>query len=506
MKAKDRLIHRIVVAGGGSAGWMTAATLANTLRGSAEITLVESDEIGIVGVGEATIPPIRNFNQQLGIDEADFLRATQGTFKLGIEFVDWARLNHRYFHPFGHFGAEFDNVPLYHYWLKERATGNATPFEDYSMAYAAAQRGRFAHPITDRRRIQSTYDYAYHLDASLYARFLRQYAEARGVVRKEGRIVDVRLTAETGFIAGLTMDDGATIDGDFFIDCTGFRALLIEGALKVGYEDWTGWLPCDRAVAVPCAHENPDRLDPFTRSTARPAGWQWRIPLQHRVGNGFVYCSNLISDDEAHATLLASLEGEALGEPRLVRFGAGHRREFWKKNCVAIGLAAGFMEPLESTAIHLIHSAITRMMALFPDKSFNTLAIDEYNRATCVEYERIRDFLIFHYYKNAREDSDLWRQCAAMPLPEELQYKIDQFAQNGRLIVKMLELFQNPSWLAIFLGQELIPVQYDPLVDMRAHIDGAARLAGLRSVINETADSFPTHRNFINSHCAAPSP
>ena len=505
MKEEDRLIRRIVVAGGGSAGWMTAATLANTLRGSAEITLVESDEIGIVGVGEATIPPIRNFNRQLGIEEADFLRATQGTFKLGIEFVDWTRLNHRYFHPFGHFGAEFDNVPLYHYWLKQRAAGDATPFEDYSMAWAAARRGRFAHPMTDRRRIQSTYDYAYHLDASLYARFLRQYAEARGVVRKEGRIVDVRLAAETGFIAGLTFEDGATIDGDFFIDCTGFRALLIEGALKAGHEDWTHWLPCDRAVAVPCAHEDPDRLDPYTISTARPAGWQWRIPLQHRVGNGFVYCSNHISDDEAHATLLSSLEGEPLGEPRLVRFKAGRRREYWKKNCVAIGLAAGFMEPLESTAIHLIHSGITRMMALFPDNSFNKLAIDEYNRATAVEYERIRDFLIFHYYKNERGDSDLWRQCAAMPLPEELQYKIDQFAQNGRLVVKMLELFQNPSWLAIFLGQELIPAQYDPLADMRTHVDGAARLSELRRVINETADSLPTHRNFIDSHCAAPS-
>jgi tryptophan halogenase len=501
--SSDKRIRRIVVAGGGSAGWMTAAALVNALRGGARIDLVESEEIGIVGVGEATIPPIKIFNQSLGIDENAFLAATQGTMKLGIEFVDWTRLGHRYFHPFGQFGADFDVVPLHHYWVKLKNQGDTTPFEEYSMAWAAAKRARFDRPGEDRRRIQSTFDYAYHFDASLYARYLRAYGEARGVVRHEGRINEIVRRGEDGFLTALKLDDGRLIEGDLFIDCTGFRGLLIEGALQSGYDDWTHWLPCDRAVAMPCEHQDPGRLDPHTRSTARKAGWQWRIPLQHRVGNGHVYCSAYISDDEAAATLRGNLEGPPLGEPRFLRFTTGRRKKFWKKNCVAIGLAAGFLEPLESTAIHLIQAGVTRLLALFPDRDFAPIVAEEYNRATALEYERVRDFIILHYHANHRDDAPLWRRCAEMSIPQPLQYKIDHFRSFGRPVVTGFELFQNPSWLAVMIGQEIIPERCDPLVDLRAREDASRLMAGLLRVSAEAAEAMPTHRAFLEKNCPA---
>jgi len=503
MDTDNSRIRRIVIAGGGSAGWMTAAALANALQGGAQISLVESDEIGIVGVGEATIPPIKIFNQSLGLDENAFLRATQGTMKLGIEFVDWTRSGHRYFHPFGQFGVDFDVIPLHHYWLRLRQLGDATPLEEYSMAWAAAKRARFDQPATDRRRVQSTFDYAYHFDASLYAKYLRDYAEVRGVERIEGKIGEVTRRGEDGFLAALKLNDGRVVDGDLFVDCTGFRGLLIEEALKVGYDDWTNWLPCDRAVAIPSAHRSPDRLDPYTRSTAREAGWQWRIPLQHRVGNGFVYCSQNISDDEAAATLAGSLEGEALGAPRLFRFTAGKRKEFWKGNCVAIGLAAGFLEPLESTAIHLIQAGVTRLLALFPDRHFHPIVRQEYNRATTLEYERVRDFIILHYHANHRDDAPLWRHCASMPIPDTLKYKLDHFRSYARPVVTGFELFQNPSWLAVMLGQEVMPERYDPLVDMREKVDARRLMAGLLRVTSEAAEAMPTHAQYLSRHCAA---
>jgi len=498
----DRRIRRIVIVGGGTAGWMTAAALANAMRGNCRIDLVESDEIGTVGVGEATIPPIKYFNQSLGIDENAFVAATGGSFKLGIEFVDWTRVGQRYFHPFGSFGAEFDSVPLYQHWLHARSLGEESSLTDHSMAWTAARRGRFERPVADRRRVQSTFDYAYHFDAGLYARFLREYAETRAVRRTEGKVVDVDLHPESGFIERLTLDTGATLDGDLFIDCSGFRGLLIEQTLHAGYDNWQHWLPCDRAVAVGCEIGG-EGLIPYTRATAHAAGWQWRIPLQHRIGNGHVYCSQYISDDEATATLLAHLDGEALGEPRPLRFVTGRRRASWYRNCVAIGLSAGFMEPLESTSIHLIQTAISRLLALFPDRDFDPLVVAEYNRISALEYERIRDFLILHYHAVQRSDAPLWRQTARMAIPDSLQRKLDHFRGHGRLLIEERELFQNPNWLAVLIGQEQWPARTDPLAAMRREIDAPGKLAGLRRVIAEAAEAMPGHADYIRRHCPA---
>jgi tryptophan halogenase len=502
LTGQARNIRRVAIVGGGSAGWMTAAALTNALGGGGKIDLIESEEIGIVGVGEATIPPIKLFNQTLGVDENDFLKNTQGTFKLGIQFVDWARLGHSYFHPFGTFGADFDRVPLHQYWLRERARGDQTPLDDYSMAWAAARRGRFAPPLQDRRLIQSTFDHAYHFDAALYGRYLRGYSERLGVTRHEGRVVDVRLRAEDGFIESVRLQDGREIEADLFIDCSGFRGLLIEEALHTGYEDWTHWLPCDRAVAVPCAHGG--EFTPYTRSTAREAGWQWRIPLQHRIGNGYVYSSAHTSDETAAGTLMANLDGEPLAEPRPLRFTTGRRKLAWNRNCIAIGLAAGFMEPLESTSLHLVQTAVTRLLALFPDRDFDPLVAQEYNRITQEEWERIRDFLILHYRATARDDSPLWRYCGAMSIPDTLRYRIEQFRAYGRLVSEGYELFQNASWLAVHIGQHVEPRRYDPLVDERTAVDAPARLAGIRRVAAEAAEAMPTHRAYVDRFCKAP--
>ncbi len=497
-------LKSIVIVGGGSAGWMTAAALAHAVGQTCAITLIESEAIGTVGVGEATIPPIRHFNRRLGIDEATFVRETQGSFKLGIQFVDWGRLGHSYFHPFGQYGAEFDQVPFYHHWMRESLEGRVDgPIDDFSMCWAMAKAGKFTHPSPDRRLIQSTFDYAYHFDAGLYAAFLRRFAEARGVVRKEGRVVDVALRAADGFIDSVTLENGETVAGEFFIDCSGFRGLLIEEALEAGYDNWQHWLPCDRAVAVPCER---GEFTPYTRSTAKPAGWQWRIPLQHRTGNGYVHCSQFISEDEASATLLASLDGQPLADPRPLRFVTGKRREFWKKNCVAIGLSAGFMEPLESTSLHLIQYGILRLIALLPDSAMSPLLAREYNAQTAVEYERIRDFLILHYKASARDDSELWRYCAAMPIPDSLQYKIDHFREYGLLVADGHELFANPSWIAVYLGQGIVPQRAPALAAMRAGVPVAERLAQVRAAMDEAVAAMPSHGEFIARHCAAPMP
>ncbi len=494
-------LRKIVIVGGGSAGWMAAAAIINATRGVCEVVLVESEDIPTVGVGEATIPYIKRFNHALGIDEATFIRETQGSFKLGIEFVNWTNDDHRYFHPFGIFGADFDTVPLYQYWLKARAEGSQDKLQDYSMCWGMAQRGRFDRPSQNPRQIQATFDYAYHFDAGLYARFLRRFSEGKGVTRIEGKVTDVSLRSEDGFIESITLEDGQTIDGDFFIDCTGFRGLLIEDAMKTGYEDWTHWLPCNRAVAAPC-EQGAEGFSPYTRSTARTAGWQWRIPLQHRIGNGHVYCSEYISDDDAAKTLVDNLEGEMLADPRFLRFVTGRRKKFWNKNCVAIGLSAGFMEPLESTSLHLIHIGIMRFLALFPERDGSPLSEQEYNRLTHEEYEWIRDFLILHYHANAREDGELWRYCREMSIPDSLRYKIDQWQKNGRLVASGIELFTNPSWLAVFLGQDVVPERYDRLADMRG-VDSPRYMAGIRRAIDEASGAMPSHRDFVNAHCKA---
>ncbi|MFM1885651.1 MAG: hypothetical protein RL026_808 [Pseudomonadota bacterium] len=500
MDMQDRQIREVVVVGGGSAGWMTAAALVNAMPQGCHITLVESEEIGTVGVGEATIPPIRTFNQMLGIDETEFVRRTQGSFKLGIQFIDWAREGVRYFHPFGTYGRHFDTVHVHHYWLQARALGEASALDDYCMAWNAAAAGRFAPPVADGRNVLSTYDYAYHFDAGLYARFLRGYSEARGVRRVEGKIASVQLDPQTGFVASVSLQDGRQVPGELFIDCSGFRGLLIEGALQTGYDDWTHWLPCDRAMAVPC--ERAGDFTPYTRSTARAAGWQWRIPLQHRTGNGYVYSSGFCSDEDATRTLLAHLDGRALAEPRALRFVTGRRRQFWNRNVVAIGLSSGFLEPLESTSIHLIQAGIAKLLALFPDRSWDPAVRDEYNRIAAAEMERIRDFLILHYHLNQRQEGELWHYTAHMAVPDTLQEKIHHFREFGRLVQRENDLFGQASWLAVHVGQGNLPRRPDPLIHYRK-VDGREWLGKLKAAMAAAAQQLPTHQQFIDRHCKA---
>ncbi len=494
-------IRTIVIAGGGTAGWMAAAALSRLQNnGVTRVVLVESEEIGIVGVGEATIPPIKTFNAMLGIDEDEFLAATQGSFKLGIEFAGWERDGASYIHPFGAFGSDIEGIKFHQIWLKLRAEGIPIPLSDMSLCIAAAKHNRFDRPNGDPRSVLSLIDYAFHFDANLYAKFLRKYAEARGVVRHEGKIARVEQHPQTGFIEALTLESGSHIDGDLFIDCTGFRALLIEGALQSGYDDWSHWLPCNRAMAVPCARTEP--LLPYTRSTAQPAGWQWRIPLQHRTGNGYVYCSEFVSDDEATRTLLAHLDGEALADPRPLRFTTGIRKQPWVKNCVALGLASGFMEPLESTSIHLVQIGISKLLALFPDRSFAAHERAEYNRLTALQWAQIRDFLILHYKQTARDGSAFWRHCHSMPVPETLTRKMDLFKRTGRLFRYDDELFTDASWTAVMVGQGVMPDQYDPLADTVD--DGQVRdmVGRMADTFRRAARAMPTHAEFIARHCA----
>jgi tryptophan halogenase len=494
-------VRNVVIVGGGTAGWMTAAVLARAFERRLDITLIESDEIGIVGVGEATIPMIRLINEFLKIDENEFLRASQGTFKLGIEFNDWGRIGDSYIHAFGDVGMQLGLVPFHHYWLRARKEGKSRSIWDYSLNYQVAIANRFG-PL---ERVGETrlggVKHAYHFDASLYARFLRAYSEQRGVTRKEGKIVDVAQDGDSGFISSVRLQSGEVLAGELFIDCSGFRGLLIEGALKAGYDDWTRWLPCDRALAVPCEHG--DAIRPYTQSTARKAGWQWRIPLQHRVGNGHVYCSAHMSDDEAAAILLRNLEGRPLADPRPIRFVTGARQKMWVKNCVALGLASGFMEPLESTSIHLIQSGVSRLVSMFPNRGFDAGLIAEYNRQSRFEFERIRDFIILHYHANERDDSEFWKSCAAMSIPDELQAKIDLFRGTGRIYREHEELFTEIGWQQVFLGQRITPEHYHPLADALSGEQLDQFLGDLKAVIAQAASSLPRHEDYIARHCAA---
>ncbi len=496
------LVRNIVVVGGGTAGWMTAAALSKLLGGAFNICVIESDEIGTIGVGEATIPHISEFNRALGIDEDEFLRATQGTFKLGIEFVNWGAIGDRYIHGFGSVGQPTDALPLHHFWLRMAKLGRASPLEAYSINTAAPRHAKFmrAHkgmagsPLGD-------IVHAFHFDASLYARFLRTFAEKLSVKRTEGKIKRVIQSEPDGFIDAVIMENGERVGGDFFIDCSGMRGLLIEETLKSGYEDWSHWLPCDRAVAVPCESSGP--LLPMTRSTAHTAGWQWRIPLQHRTGNGHIYCSNFMSQDEATTILLKNLDGVPLADPRPLKFVTGRRKQFWNRNCVAVGLSSGFLEPLESTSIHLIHTAISRIINFFPRAGFDAADIAEYNAMTNWEYERIRDFLVLHYKVTAREDSDFWRYCRNMSIPESLQRKIDLFSSNGRIYRDGEELFAVPSWLQVMIGQGISPRGYHPLADLRPEDEVAAFLGNVEHVIAKCVNAMPTQTEFIAKQCQA---
>lgn len=498
----ENKIKNVVIVGGGTSGWMAAAALSELLPVGYNYRLVESDQISTIGVGEATIPSIRNFNMHLGIDENDFIRATQGTFKLGIEFVNWGKQGDNYFHGFGSVGRDQPTANFFHYWLKLNQLGTVGGLDPYSINTVASQLGKFSIGRPDLPNSPlSDLSYAYHFDAGLYAKFLRAYSEKRGVKRTEGRIVDTLLRDADGFIDAIVMESGEKIQGDFFIDCSGMVGLLIEKALHTGYEDWSHWLPCDHAIAVPC--ESSKDMRALTRSTAHAAGWQWRIPLQHRTGNGHVFSSKYMSTDEAQAILMSNLDGKPLAEPRQIKFTTGRRKKAWNKNCVAIGLSGGFMEPLESTSIHLVKTGLMRLLSFFPDKGFEQVDIDTYNRLCEKEYAQIRDFLILHYKVNARDDSAFWRYCQQMEVPESLQEKIDLFASHGRILRENEELFPEDSWLQVMHGQGIRPRAYNPVVDQRSKDDIAGFLQNTQMVIRKCVDAMPTHVDYIKANCMA---
>ena len=498
-------VRRIVVVGGGTAGWMSAAALSRLIGPAASVQLVESDEIGIIGVGEATIPHIRVFNEALGIDENEFLRATQGTFKLGIEFVNWARQGDRYVHGFGKIGHEYAGVPFHHYWLRLHAEGLAPTLGPYSINTAAPAQAKFMRPRPDMAGSPlADIAYAFHFDASLYARFLRGFAERHGAQRIEGRIVRVEQREADGFISAVVLQSGERVEGDFFIDCSGLRGLLIEQTLKAGFEDWSHWLPCDSAIAVPSAPTAP--LLPITRSTAHGAGWQWRIPLQHRVGNGHVFSSRFMDDAEATRLLLQHLDGEPLASPRTVRFVPGRRKTFWDRNCVAVGLSSGFLEPLESTSIHLIQTAITRLVSFFPHAGFDRADIDEYNEQMRFEYERIRDFIILHYHATERTDTAFWNYTRTMPIPDTLRRKIELFRSNGRIVREGQELFVELSWLQVLVGQRILPRGRHPFADLPPRAEVQELLANIEQVVGKCVGVMPTAADFIAANCKAPAP
>ncbi|RHW19051.1 tryptophan 7-halogenase [Sphingomonas gilva] len=502
-RVSERESPTIVIAGGGTAGWMAAAAFARFLAPRWRIRLVESEAIGTVGVGEATIPPIRAFNAGLGIDEAEFVRETQGSFKLGIEFAGWNGPDSRYIHAFGGIGRPLGLIGFLPYWLRHRAEGGTRGLWDFAPGAVAAYQNRFGHPQQRAGGPPSGIAWAYHFDASLYAAYLRRYAEARGVERHEGRILDVARDGESGDISALILDGERMIEGDLFVDCTGFAALLAGKALGTPYRDWTHWLPCDRALAAPCARTDP--LTPYTRATARAAGWQWRIPLQHRTGNGLVYSSAHIADDAAADMLLANLDGEALGDPRPLRFTTGRREQAWTRNCVSLGLAGGFLEPLESTSIHLVQIGIAELLKFLPGRAIAEADRAAYNRRIAFETDRIRDFIVLHYHANGRE-GDFWRDCRAMAIPDTLAEKIALFRANGRIVRVDEELFTEVGWMQVMLGQGMEPLGYHPLADALTADQLAEFIALAAADAGRQAAALPLHQDFIAARCAAPSP
>ncbi|HYD25169.1 MAG TPA: tryptophan halogenase family protein [Croceibacterium sp.] len=498
---------RVVVLGGGTAGWMSAAALAKLLPGVAEVELVESEDIGIVGVGEATLPHIRGFVERLGIDEASFMKATHATFKLGIDFRDFGHVGERYVHPFGSFGEEVAGVQFHHYWLELERQGLAEPIGHYSLAVAAALANRFR-PPTDDTALSSTYGYAYQFDATLFGPFMREHGLTLGVTRTEGRVVEVRRDPESGDVTALVLADGRIVAGDLFIDCSGFRSLLLGDALGEPWEDWQHWLPCDRAAAMPCTHVSQE-IDPFTRATAMPGGWRWRIPLQHRIGNGYVFSSQFLSEDEACAAIRGAAEGEVLADPRVLRFRAGRRRQSWNRNVLAVGLASGFLEPLESTSIYLAQMAITYLIELFPlGGAIDPRDRDEFNRLVDMEYDRVRDFLILHFHATRRDDSEFWNHVRTMQVPDTLADKLELWRETGRIEKYSDGLFYDASWIAVYIGQGFLPRRHDARAALPDPRQVRRALDRLEEEIRREVAAMPGHRDYLvaESERLAPAP
>jgi len=484
--------RKVIIAGGGTAGWMTAAAMGKVLRDVVDVTLVESETLGTVGVGEATIPTLVTYNRLLRIDEAEFMKAVRGTFKLGIAFENWTDIGHRYIHSFGVTGKDHWTAGFQHFWRRGREMGVAKDFGEYCLELVAAERERFAH-LPDLGL-----NYAFHIDSAAYAAFLRKIAEAHGVKRKEGIIKDVQLT-DDGDLKSLEIDDGSRLDGDFFVDCTGFRALLIGEALGVGYDDWTHWLPCDRAIAVQT--QSVRAPVPYTRSIAHGAGWRWQIPLQHRTGNGIVFSSRHLSEEEGKDLLLSSIDGDVLTEPRVIRFRTGARRAQWRRNCVAVGLSSGFIEPLESTSIHLIQRSVMRMMQMFPPGGVKQADIDEFNAQTFYELEHIRDFIILHYHLTNRTDTAFWRSCRNMDIPDTLKHRLALFGQTGRVFRANDQLFAENSWTQVMLGQGLTPKAHHPVADVMSADEIASFLGHIDDNVQRTVAGLPSHETYLNTYC-----
>ena len=498
----NKAIKNIVIVGGGTAGWMTAAALSKVFGDKfCEIRLIESDAIGTVSVGEATIPHIAKFNAILGIDENDFVKKTKATYKLGIEFINWTKERSSYFHPFGSHGKNIEQIQFHHYWLKLNQMKQVPPLDEFSLEAVTAKQGKFMSPVGMANPSSTPLTYAYHFDATLYAQYLRDYSVERGVTRTEGKVEKVLINKENGHISSLLLASGEVIEGDLFIDCTGFKGLLIKDTLKTEFEDWSDFLPCDTAVAMPCLLKDENKLDPYTKSTSQKAGWTWRIPLQHRVGNGYVYPSKYVSDEEALKTLCEQMEGEPVGKPNFLRWTTGIRKKSWNKNCVAIGLSAGFLEPLESTGLHLIQSAILKFIEFFPHQGFEQVEIDAFNKQTRDQLEAIRDFIILHYKVTDRDDSEFWRYCQSMAIPERLQQKIDLFLASGRIYQELHEDYAETSWLAVMEGMGLTPKGYHPFVDMLSDADIKQRLSNIHLMINKSVSMMPTQLDFINLYC-----
>ena len=486
-------IKHVVIAGGGTAGWMAAAAVSKLLGKTVKVSLVESEEIGTVGVGEATIPTLLTLHELLKIKEQDFISAVGGTFKLGISFENWHDVGKNYIHSFGFTGKDCWAAGFQHFWLKGKELGISKEFGEYCNEWLAAKHNRFA--VLPNQNL----NYAYHFDSARYATFLRKIAEEYGAERVEGKIQQVTQNPETGFIESLQLDGGRAIQGDFFVDCTGFRGLLIEQTLHAGYDDWQHWLPCDSALAVQTENVRPPL--PYTRSIAHEAGWQWRIPLQHRTGNGMVYCSKFWSRDEAEARLRANLEGDLVTEPRPIKFQTGTRRRHWVKNCVAVGLSSGFMEPLESTSIHLIQRSVVRFMQMFPHDGVRQPDIDEFNNQMMFEIENIRDFIILHYHVTDRTDTPFWRHCRTMEIPDSLRHRIELFKETGRVFKVPTELFGENSWTQVMLGQGLQPEQYHPIVNMMDEQELRDFLNGIHNSVAGLVNQLPEHQRFIDHYC-----